>query len=121
MIIFLPINLNLCLGCSKKPSHRDGSFEYPQHMFWLRIKKNNFLVCTLIWRPGITEKFLLSVGATVVQLINLWPCTQCSQVQSRAPPVCRMRLSSHCPVSIYKGGSRGDSGSRTPPRKSQVK
>ena len=36
---------------SKEPSHRDGSFEHPQHMFWLRNKKNNFLVGTLIWRP----------------------------------------------------------------------
>ena len=35
----------------KKPSHRDASFEYPQHMFWLRKKKNNFQVHTLIWRP----------------------------------------------------------------------
>ena len=26
-------------GSSKEPSHRDGSFEYPQHMFWLRNKK----------------------------------------------------------------------------------
>ena len=31
----------------KEVSHRDGSFEYPQHMFWLRNKKNNFLVHTL--------------------------------------------------------------------------
>ena len=28
--------------CSKEPCHRDGSFEYPQHMFWLRNKKNIF-------------------------------------------------------------------------------
>ena len=28
--------------CSKEPSHRDGSFEYPQHMFWLRNKKKDF-------------------------------------------------------------------------------
>ena len=28
-----------------------GSFEYPQHMFWLRNTKNNFPVRTLIWRP----------------------------------------------------------------------
>ena len=28
--------MNKCFGCSKEPSHRDGSFEYPQHMFWLR-------------------------------------------------------------------------------------
>ena len=32
-IIFLSISLNMCFGCSKEPSHRDGSFEYPQHMF----------------------------------------------------------------------------------------
>ena len=39
----------MCFGCQKEPSHRDGSFEYPQHMFWLRNKKNNFLLRTLIW------------------------------------------------------------------------
>ena len=53
-LIFLPINLNMCFGCSKEPSHRDGSFEYPQHMFWLRNKKNNFQLCTLIWRSAKT-------------------------------------------------------------------
>ena len=31
----------MCFGCSKVPSHRDGSFEYPQHLFWLRNKKTN--------------------------------------------------------------------------------
>ena len=41
----------MCFGCSKEPSHRDGSFEYPQHMFWLRNKKNNFQLHTLIWGP----------------------------------------------------------------------
>ena len=48
-IIFLSISLNMCFGCSKEPSHpdRDGSFEYPQHMFWLRNKKNNFQLHTL--------------------------------------------------------------------------
>ena len=34
----LSIILNMCFGCSKELSHRDGSFEYPQHMFWLRNK-----------------------------------------------------------------------------------
>ena len=38
-------------GCSKDPSQRDGSFEYPQHMFYLRNKKNNILLRTLIWGP----------------------------------------------------------------------
>ena len=40
VIIFLSINLNTGFGCPKEPSHRDGSFEYPQHMFWLRNKNN---------------------------------------------------------------------------------
>ena len=47
----LSIGLNMCFGCSKEPSHRDSSFEYPQHMFWLRNKKNNFQLRTLIWGP----------------------------------------------------------------------
>ena len=45
---FLPISFIICFGYSKEPSHRDGSFEHPQHMFWMRNKKINFLVRTLI-------------------------------------------------------------------------
>ena len=41
----------MCFGCSNEPSHRDGSFEYPQHKFWRRNKENNFPIRTLIWRP----------------------------------------------------------------------
>ena len=41
----------MCFGCSKELSHRDGSFEYPQHMFWVRNKKNNFQLRTLILGP----------------------------------------------------------------------
>ena len=52
-IIFLSISLNMCFGCSKEPSHRDGSFEYPQHMFWLRNKKINFHLRTIIWGPAL--------------------------------------------------------------------
>ena len=33
MIIFLSISFNMCFGCS---------IEYPQDMFWLRNKKNDF-------------------------------------------------------------------------------
>ena len=47
MIIFLSFALNMCFGCSNERSHWDGSFEYPQHMFWMRNKKNNFQVCIL--------------------------------------------------------------------------
>ena len=52
-IVFLSICLNMCFGCSKELSHRAGSFEYPQHMFWLRNKNDNFHLRTLIWRPVI--------------------------------------------------------------------
>ena len=45
--ISLPISLNICFGCPKEPSHWDGSFEYPQHMFWFRNKKIKFLVRSL--------------------------------------------------------------------------
>ena len=43
--IFLPITLSICFGCSKEASH--GSFEYPQHMFWLRNKNSIVLLRTL--------------------------------------------------------------------------
>ena len=51
----------MCFGCSKEPSHQDGCFEYPQHLFWLRNKKNNFQLRTLIWGPSIA---LVSSGGS---------------------------------------------------------
>ena len=51
VIIFLPIILNMCFGFSKEQSHWDGSFEYPQHMFWMRNNENGFPIRSLIWRP----------------------------------------------------------------------
>ena len=45
--IFLAVIFSICFGCLKEPSHRDGSFEYPQHMIWLRNKKIIFLLSTL--------------------------------------------------------------------------
>ena len=57
VIIFLPINLNMCCRCSKEPSHRDGSFEYPQHMFWMSNKENSFQYTLLI--GGLNLQFVL--------------------------------------------------------------
>ena len=57
-IIFLRIRLNMCFGCLKEPSHRDGSFEYPQHMFWWRNKETIFPVRTLIWRLAHIPKIV---------------------------------------------------------------
>ena len=71
----------MCFGCSKEPSHRDNSFEYPQHMFWLINRKYNFQFCTL-YHEGKTEikflnlHFILSIiyairNLTPTQLITL--------------------------------------------------
>ena len=46
--IFLPINANTCFWCSKDLSHREGSFEHPQHMFWLKNKKDDLQLRTFI-------------------------------------------------------------------------
>ena len=67
-MIFLPISLNMCFGCSKEPSHRDGSFEYPQHMFWLRNKKNKFQLHTLIWEPAGLFFFISGLAPSVLEL-----------------------------------------------------
>ena len=40
--IFLTITVSICFRYSNELSDRDGSFEYPQHMFWLRNKKIHF-------------------------------------------------------------------------------
>ena len=43
----------MCFGCSREPSHRDGSFEYPQHMFWLINKKSNFQLTYTLSSGGL--------------------------------------------------------------------
>ena len=52
MNIFLHISFNICFGCSKEPSYLDGSFEYPQHMFWVRNKKIIF-TCVAVAKAGL--------------------------------------------------------------------
>ena len=51
-IYIWPINLNICLRCSKEPSHWDGYFEYLHHIFWLWNKKNNWQLRPLIWKTA---------------------------------------------------------------------
>ena len=75
VIIFLPINLNMCLGCSKELSHWDGSFEYPQHMFWMRNKGNSFPIHTLIRRPVISKVELCFNSSLNSLLIPSFYCT----------------------------------------------
>ena len=40
-LIFLVLNQNICCGYSNEPSHWDGSFEHPKHMFKLISKEIN--------------------------------------------------------------------------------
>ena len=54
-------------GCSKEASHWDGSFEYPQHRFWIRNKENNFPIRTPIWRPA----YRMAYHYIIVYLITL--------------------------------------------------
>ena len=41
----------MCFGCSKEPSHRDASFEYPEHMFRLSNKKINDALLSRVLKP----------------------------------------------------------------------
>ena len=58
------IDINICFGSSKEPSHWDGSFVYPQHMFWLRNKKFNIFTYTLLSRP---DTHAINI------ICNIWP------------------------------------------------
>ena len=49
VISFLSISLNMCFGCSKEPSHWDGSFECLKHMFWWRNENVIFRYTLLSW------------------------------------------------------------------------
>ena len=71
--IFLPMIFSICFECSKELSHWDCSFEYPQHMFWLRNKKNIFLLHTLNFSPvfwNIKCLFFI-IGNLVLNMIHL--------------------------------------------------
>ena len=53
----------MCFGCSLGPSHRDGSFEYQQQLFWLRnLWKIILIKCTTI--QGLIEKCLVGLNSS---------------------------------------------------------
>ena len=58
----------MCCGCSKEPSQLDGSFEYPQHMLWLRNKKKNFSVTHSYQGPEYIDQEPHSVA--IVQTVK---------------------------------------------------
>ena len=74
-IIFLSISLNICYGCSKEPSHLDGSFEYRQHMLWMRNKEDSFPIHTSIWKPDMDAKLCRTWLAIFIRSQLIWICT----------------------------------------------
>ena len=53
----------MCFVGSKEPSHQGGSFEHTKNMFWLRNKKNNFQLHTLILGPELFKVWLVRIPA----------------------------------------------------------
>ena len=74
--IFLFISFNICFGCSKELSHRDDTFEYPQHMFWLRSKKINFnyaLFSNSLYRMALVDlDSLQNLDSRHVRVSSTW-------------------------------------------------
>ena len=96
MNIFLYISFIICFGCSKEPSHRDGSFEYPQHMFWLRNKKLLF-----DYWPAYMSLFRSALAAIQWGLKSyFWPDPLSKALTSPCTPV-QACLSLHCLPGIY--------------------
>ena len=97
--IFLPISLNMCFGCSEELSHWDGSFEHPQHMFWMRNKEKSFPIHTLIWRPAWSQK-LAFLSTLCSAEVTRWAFSQENQIsfackQQRSRPSCAYTRSSY--------------------------
>ena len=76
-------------------SHWDGSFEYPQHMFWLRNKTNNFQIHTLIWGHIYPLHLIVCVLWSSQRHNQQWQCSG-SVVECLTPDMC------HCVVSLIK-------------------
>ena len=75
----------MCFGCSKEPSHRNGSFEYPQHMFWLRNQENTFQVRTAT-KIFIWHRYLSCISSLTLYLLLSSADNLCKQFVSRSGP-----------------------------------
>ena len=64
---------------------RDGSFKYPQHTFWLRNKKNNSQLCTLIW--GLDSYILSNFAFFFRKILSGIKPSQCQKFGSRPDPM----------------------------------
>ena len=46
-------------------AQKNGSFEYPQHMFWLRNKKKAFLVRTLKVKSWYSRSYIFTLTTEI--------------------------------------------------------
>ena len=69
--IFLPVRFNICFGCSKELSQWDSSFEYIQHMFWLRDKKVWYTLLTK-GLCGTIDKSQLVIPKLLLEILVQW-------------------------------------------------
>ena len=60
-LFFLFLKQNICCGYSKEPSHWDGSFEHPKHMYKLMDKK---IIAILRWKILLNWPYELYVKQT---------------------------------------------------------
>ena len=79
-------------GCLKEMYHWDGSFEYPQHMFWLRNNKNNFLLRTLIWGPDNGPSWLNYQILWRIPLVYKVLMTELGVNESELPSIVESRI-----------------------------
>ena len=107
--IFLPIICNISFGCSKEPSHWDGSFEYPQHMFLLRNRNIIFGVFMLNLSPGSSTSGVCEY-VVYMNMWCIWICYFLSQWWQENPDLYGVRRSGRCkkePTRYNIGVSRG--------------
>ena len=89
--IFLPTSFNICFGCSKKTSHLAGSFEHLEHILWLRNKKINFVLRTVLTKVLCALITIASSPKHLAVLFTGWHSTVGNMSGNRFKSDCRSR------------------------------
>ena len=91
----------MCFGCSKEPFSRDGSFEYPQPIFWLRNMKNNFQLPTLVWGPVFVSPAKHGRHIGIMSLLSLISSTSSVSSGASSHSVTNQQLLKGCTNFIH--------------------
>ena len=71
---FLPISFTICFGCSKEISQQDAYFVYPQHMFWLKIRKLFFYMYSKTSHSKIVKTKILMINGSLMKVESIAEC-----------------------------------------------